>query len=69
MKPETMAKTGIVGAAVAAVFCLTPALVAALGFLGLSAAAGWLDYVLLPAFAVFAVMAGYGLWRRRRPRP
>ncbi|MPY71068.1 MAG: mercury resistance system transport protein MerF [Alphaproteobacteria bacterium] len=64
-----MAKTGIVGAVVAAIFCLTPVLVVALGFLGFSVAAGWLDYVLLPAFAVFAVMAGYGMWRRRRRRP
>jgi mercuric ion transport protein len=47
--------------------CFTPVLVVALGVLGISAAVGWLDYVLLPAFSVFAGTTVYALVRLRRP--
>jgi mercuric ion transport protein len=57
---------GIAGAAVAAVCCFTPLLVALLAAIGLSAAVGWLDYVLLPALAVFAGIVIYALVRQRR---
>ncbi len=56
--------TGIAGSAVMTVFCFTPALVAILGVLGLSAAVGWLDYVLFPALGAFIAITGYALWRR-----
>lgn len=66
MKDATILKTGIVGSVAAAVCCATPVLVIALGAVGLSAWGGWLDYVLLPALAVFVGMAAYGLWQRNR---
>jgi mercuric ion transport protein len=66
MKPRTMVKTGVAGALAAALFCLTPVLVIGLGAVGLSAATGWLDYVLVPVFVLCAMLAGYGWWRRRR---
>jgi mercuric ion transport protein len=56
--------TGIAGALLAAVCCATPLLVVLLGALGLSAATGYLDYVLLPAIAIFVGVVIYALWRR-----
>jgi len=51
---------------IAAICCFTPVLVIALSAVGLSAWLGWLDYVLLPALAVFLGLTGYGLWLRQR---
>ncbi len=58
--------TGLVGTVVAALCCFTPLLVVTLGAVGLSAALGWLDFVLLPALAGFAGLTVYALARRRR---
>lgn len=58
---------GIGGTAVAALCCFTPLLVVLLTALGLSSALGWLDYVLLPALALFLLITVYALWRLRRP--
>ena len=57
---------GLVGAVVAALSCVTPVLVVLLTTVGLSALVGWLDYVLLPALAIFAALAVYALLRQRR---
>ncbi len=59
---------GIAGAAVAALACFTPVLVAFLAAVGLSAVVGWLDYVLLPAFAAFVGIVIYAVVRERRRR-
>ncbi len=58
--------TGIVGTIIAALCCFTPVLAVLLGFVGLSALLGWLDFVLLPALAVFLGLTIYALWRRQR---
>ncbi len=60
--------TGIVGTVIAALCCFTPVLVVLLGALGLSAALGWIDYVLLPALAFFIALAVCAVWRRQRRR-
>ena len=40
-----------------------------MGAVGLSGPVGWwLDLLLLPALALFVVMAGYGFYRLRRRR-
>lgn len=65
MDNRTLLKTGIAGSIIAALCCATPILVLLLGALGLSAWAGWLDYLLMPALAVFVGVAIYA-WRRRR---
>jgi mercuric ion transport protein len=57
---------GIVGTVVAALCCFTPILVVLLAAVGLSAVVGWLDYVLLPALAIFAALTVYALLHRRR---
>jgi mercuric ion transport protein len=51
---------------IAAICCATPVLVIALGAVGLSTWLGWVDYVLLPALAIFLGATAYGLWRRQR---
>ena len=58
--------TGIVGTVIAALCCFTPVLVVLLGAVGLSAWLGWLDYVLLPALAIFVGLTVYAVWRRQR---
>lgn len=68
MNDRNLLGTGIIGTAIAAVCCFTPALVVLLGALGLSAWLGWLDYVLLPALALFAGLTVYALIRMRRQR-
>jgi mercuric ion transport protein len=57
---------GLIGSALAAICCFTPALVILLGAVGLSAAVGYLDIVLLPALAFFLFITGYTLWKRRQ---
>ena len=66
MNNNRLLKTGIIGSALVALCCFTPVLVVLLGVLGLSAAVGWLDLVLLPALAVFLAITGYALWKRSR---
>ncbi len=66
MNDKNLLKTGIVGSVVAAPCCFTPILVIAFAALGLSAAVGWLDFVLFPMLAVFLGLTGYALYRRRR---
>ncbi len=56
---------GLIGTVIVALCCFTPVLVILLGAVGLSALLGWLDYVLLPALAVFIGITLYALWRRR----
>ncbi len=68
MNEQTLVRTGIVGAIIAAVCCATPVLVIALGAVGLSALTGYLDYVLFPALAICLGMIGYGLYLRRQRR-
>lgn len=58
--------TGIIGTVIAALCCFTPVLVVLFGFVGLSVALGWLDYVLFPALAFFIGLTIYAVWRRQR---
>jgi mercuric ion transport protein len=53
MKNKNLLRTGIAGSAIAAICCFTPALVILLGVVGFSAWLAWLDFVLLPALALF----------------
>jgi mercuric ion transport protein len=64
MNDKTLLRTGIAGSVVVALCCVTPILVIALGVIGLSAAVGWLDFVLFPLLAVFLGLTGYALHRR-----
>jgi mercuric ion transport protein len=66
MSKDRLLKTGIIGSVVAAVCCFTPVLAVLLGAVGLSALAGWLDLVLVPALVIFLAITGYALWKRHR---
>ncbi len=66
MNERKLLNLGLLGAVVAALGCFTPLLVILLGAVGLSAAVGWLDYVLIPAFALCVALAVYAFTRRRR---
>ena len=65
MNNKTLLTTGIVGTVLAALCCFTPVLVVLLTGVGLSAAIGYLDMVLLPALGIFVVITLYALWRRQ----
>lgn len=58
-------RTGIVGTIVTALCCFTPVLVVLFGALGLTAAVGYLDYVLFPLLGVFLLLVVMGWYRRR----
>jgi mercuric ion transport protein len=66
MNNRTLLRTGLIGTVVTALCCFTPILVILFGVIGLSAVLGWLDYVLLPALAVFVGITIYALWRRQQ---
>ena len=65
---DKLLTTGVIGTAVAAVCCFTPALVIVLGALGLSAWLAWLDYVLIPALLTFAAVTGYAIVARSKAK-
>jgi mercuric ion transport protein len=64
MSRTRLIATGAIGALVAALCCATPILAVLLAAVGLSALTGYLDYVLLPAIAIFIAIAVYGFTRR-----
>ena len=57
---------GAIGAGVTALCCVTPVLVWLVAAFGAGALAIYLDAVLLPLLAIFLVMIGVGLWRKRK---
>jgi len=65
MNDRSLLRLGIAGTVIAAVCCFTPVLVLLLAAIGLSAAVGWLDYVLFPALFFFLGLTGFALWKRR----
>jgi mercuric ion transport protein len=66
MNDKSLLKVGVIGTIIAALCCFTPVLVVLFGVVGLSAAVGYLDYVLLPALAVFVLITIYAVARRAR---
>ncbi len=63
---DRLLKMGIIGTVIIALCCFTPILVVLFGIVGLSALVGYLDYVLLPALAVFILITIYAVIRRAR---
>ncbi len=63
-REDQLLKYGVLGTAVAALCCFTPALVVLVGLVGLSAIIGYLDYVLFPALGFFILLTAWALWRR-----
>ena len=63
---NTLLRVGLVGTVLAALCCFTPILVILLAAAGLSALTGYLDYVLLPALALFFALMIFAVWRQRK---
>ena len=63
-KDKKLLGTGSVGAAIAAICCFTPALVVLVGFAGLSAFIGWLDYGLFPILFASMGLVAYAFYLR-----
>ena len=64
--PKTLLKVSAIGTVLIALCCFTPILVILLGVVGLSALTGYLDYVLLPALAVFVGLTIYAVVHKRK---
>lgn len=64
MTEKGLLSFGIIGTVIAALCCFTPILVVLFGAVGLSALAGYLDTVLLPALGLFVLITAYSVWRR-----
>lgn len=64
--PKTLVRVGVIGTVLVALCCFTPILVIPLGVVGLSALTGYLDYVLLPAIAMFIGLTIYALRRKQK---
>ena len=58
--------TGVTGAVLSMLCCLTPVLVLLLGALGLAAFVAKLDYVLIPVFVASIGLVIFGITHRRR---
>ena len=61
---KKLLRTGSIGVAVAAICCFTPVLVVLLGFAGLSAVVGWLDYGLFPILFASMGLVAHALYLR-----
>ena len=66
MNERTLLGAGIAGSVIAALCCFTPLLVVGLGIVGLSAAVGWVDFVLFPTLAFFIGLTIYAVHRRQK---
>lgn len=64
--PTTLLRVSLIGSVIVALCCFTPILVILLGVVGLSAITGYLDFVLLPALAIFLGLTVYALWRKKQ---
>ncbi len=66
MRKSTLLKTGIIGAAIAALCCFTPVLVILFGAVGLAAWVGHLDSVLMPALVFFLALTIYAFFKKEK---
>ncbi|MEX0706739.1 MAG: mercury resistance system transport protein MerF [Woeseia sp.] len=64
--PKTLLRASLIGTMIVALCCFTPILVVLLGAVGLAALTGYLDYVLLPALAIFIGLTVYAVWRKKQ---
>ena len=64
--PKTLLQASLIGTVIVALCCFTPILVVLLAAVGMSALTGYLDYVLLPALAIFIGLTVYALWRKKQ---
>ncbi len=66
MQDRALLKLGLTGTIVTAICYFTPTLAWLFALSGLAGGLAWLDYVLLPLFAVFLGVTAYAVLRVRR---
>lgn len=64
MKNNRLFKVGIVGSIISALCCFTPVLVVLFSAVGLSSMLGLIDYIVLPALAVFVLLTIYAVLKK-----
>ena len=64
MKNNRLFKVGIVGSILSALCCFTPVLVVLFSAVGLSSMLGLIDYIVLPALAVFVLLTIYAVLKK-----
>ena len=64
MNDRKLLRTGVIGSAIAAICCFTPALVILFAAAGLSAIVGGLDYVLFPVLFASMGLVAFALYLR-----
>lgn len=64
MNDRKLLRTGVIGSAIAAICCFTPALVILFAAVGLSAIVGGLDYVLFPVLFASMGLVAFALYLR-----
>lgn len=65
MRHQRLLRIGVIGTVISAICCFTPVLVVLLGIAGLTAALGWIDYVLYPTLAIFVGITLYAIVKVR----
>lgn len=65
MSNKKLLQVGVIGTIIAALCCFTPVLVVLFGALGLASLIGVVDYIVLPALAIFIAITVYALWKRQ----
>lgn len=68
MNDKVLLRTGVIGAAIAAICCFTPLLAIILGTVGLSAWLLWFDYAVFAALITFLCLIAFALMQRRKAR-
>ena len=66
MLGNKLLQAGLIGTILTALCCFTPILVLGFGAVGLAAATGWLDVILLPLLVALLCLTAYAVYRRRR---
>lgn len=64
MNDRKLLRAGSIGTVIAAICCFTPVLVIFVGFAGLSAIVGWLDYGLFPILFASMGLVAFALYLR-----
>jgi mercuric ion transport protein len=64
MTDRSLITTGAIGAALAAICCVTPLLAVVLGSIGLTAWLAKADHIIMPVLLLGVALVGFGVYRR-----
>ncbi len=63
---KSLLRKGLIGTAIAAICCFTPALVILFGLVGVTAWLSWADWVLFPMLGLSILVVIYALYKHNR---